>query len=141
MQPGHVLAVTFTARAAGEMRSRLRALGAGSVQARTFHAAALRQLAYFWPRVVGGELPALVDSKFPLVGSALARVLGPGARPAAAEIRDLLTEIEWAKARMVSPEGYAAAASAAHREPPRDAAEVAAVFEAYEAAKQRAGRV
>jgi DNA helicase-2/ATP-dependent DNA helicase PcrA len=59
--PQRVLAVTFTARAAGEMRSRLRDLGTVGVQARTFHAAALRQLRYFWPRYVGGELPSLVD--------------------------------------------------------------------------------
>ena len=75
----HVLAVTFTARAAGEMRGRLRALGVGGVQARTFHAAALRQLRYFWPRVVGGELPAH------------RRAQGPagrrGRRPAAARAR------------------------------------------------------
>ena len=58
--PQRVLAVTFTARAAGEMRTRLRDLGAAGVQARTFHAAALRQLHYFWPRHVGGELPDLV---------------------------------------------------------------------------------
>jgi DNA helicase-2/ATP-dependent DNA helicase PcrA len=57
---GQVLAVTYTSRAAGEMRSRLRAMdavGAGApvagVQALTFHAAARRQLQYFWPRVVG----------------------------------------------------------------------------------------
>ena len=56
--PQRVLAVTFTARAAGEMRSRLRDLGTVGVQARTFHAAALRQLRYFWPRHVGGELPS-----------------------------------------------------------------------------------
>src|SRR3954452_24323793 len=58
--PQQVLAVTFTQRAAGEMRARLRALdaasgdvGTSSVQAMTFHAAARRQLSYFWPRVVG----------------------------------------------------------------------------------------
>ena len=55
--PTEVLAVTFTTRAAGEMRTRLRALGAPGVQARTFHSAALRQLRYFWPQVYGGELP------------------------------------------------------------------------------------
>ncbi|HNO40813.1 MAG TPA: UvrD-helicase domain-containing protein, partial [Marmoricola sp.] len=67
-RPTEVLAVTFTARAAGEMRSRLRALGAPGVQARTFHAAALRQVRYFWPRVYGGEPPQLIDSKLGLVG-------------------------------------------------------------------------
>src|SRR5674536_368427 len=61
-----VLAVTFTARAAGELRGRLRALGVGGVQARTFHAAALRQLGYFWPRTVGGELPRIVENKYPV---------------------------------------------------------------------------
>lgn len=55
--PNHVLALTFTTRAAGELRSRLRALGAGAVQARTFHAAAMSQLGYFWPDTVGGHAP------------------------------------------------------------------------------------
>ena len=64
--------MTFTQRAAGEMRARLRALdngvGTGSVQAVTFHAAARRQLSYFWPRVVGGTGWQLLDTKFAVVG-------------------------------------------------------------------------
>src|ERR1700691_2214873 len=51
VSPAHVLALTFTVRAAGELRGRLRQLGAGRVRASTFHAAALRQLNYFWPRI------------------------------------------------------------------------------------------
>src|SRR3954454_11771151 len=70
-----VLAVTFTARAAGELRGRLRGLGVGGVQARTFHAAALRQLTYFWPQVIGGEPPRLVESKLRLVADAVNRSL------------------------------------------------------------------
>ncbi len=84
-------AVTFTARAAGELRGRLRAGSAAvrassGVQARTFHAAALRQLSYFWPRAVGGEMPALAENKFPLVSNAAGRT---GLRPSSTELRDL----------------------------------------------------
>src|SRR5204862_7164545 len=67
VDPAHVLALTFTVRAAGELRGRLRQLGVGQVRASTFHAAALRQLNYFWPRVVGWRTPQLVDFKAGLV--------------------------------------------------------------------------
>src|SRR5919202_1511853 len=72
--PGQVLAVTFTARAAGEMRTRLPTLGVSGAHARTFHAAALRQLRYFWPRVVGGQQWQLLEGKRRRFGQAAARV-------------------------------------------------------------------
>ncbi len=136
--PQQVLAVTFTTRAAGEMRTRLRALGAGGVQARTFHSAALRQLQYFWPTVVGGELPRIEASKAPVVASAASRV---GVRPGQAEVRDLAAEIEWAKVCQIAPAEYAAAAVAAARTPPAnlDPAGMAELYAAYEDAKRTRG--
>ena len=136
VQPTQLLAVTFTARAAGEMRTRLRQLGVGGVQARTFHAAARRQLHYFWPRVVGGAPPRLVDNKFGLVANAAARAR---LRPGTSEIRDLLSELEWAASSLYGPQDYVVAASKAGRRPPYDAAVVAQVYAAYGELKQAQG--
>jgi DNA helicase-2/ATP-dependent DNA helicase PcrA len=133
LQPGSVLAVTFTARAAGEMRGRLRQLGAGGVQARTFHSAALRQLQYFWPKAVGGELPRLLERKGPLVAEAAAR---HRLRLDRTELRDMMGEVEWAKVTQTVPDEYPAAAAKAGREAPRDPAEIAAVYTAYEQLKR-----
>ena len=138
-EPDGVLAVTFTARAAGELRARLRDLGVGGVQARTFHAAALRQLTYFWPQVVGGEVPRLVESKLRLVADAATRSLRVSLPTA--ELRDVTGEIEWAKSSLLTPETYAAAATKARRQPPRPLETVAAVFAAYEQVKQAAGQL
>jgi DNA helicase II / ATP-dependent DNA helicase PcrA len=133
----HVLAVTFTARAAAQMRSRLAALGVPGVQARTFHAAALRQLRYFAPRLLDGrELPQVVDSKARLVTLAAARA---GVRADRTTARDLAGEIEWAKSSLVEPGEYAVAAAKASREPPLEAAKVAEVFAAYEKVKRQQG--
>jgi DNA helicase-2/ATP-dependent DNA helicase PcrA len=133
----HVLAVTFTARAAGQLRERLAQLGAAGVQARTFHAAALRQLRYFAPRLLDGRpLPELVESKAQLVTLAAARA---GLRADRTAARDLAGEIEWAKANLVEPGEYAAAAAKATREPPYESAKVAEVFAAYEDLKRGRG--
>jgi DNA helicase-2/ATP-dependent DNA helicase PcrA len=132
--PQALLCVTFTARAAGEMRHRLRALGADGVQARTFHAAALRQLAYFWPKAVGGAPPTLLQNKFSLVGAAASRV---GLRPGTSELRDLLSELEWASCTLTAPEDYVR--RAAGRTPPFSAADVAAVYAAYRDLKSAQG--
>ena len=121
MDPAHVLALTFTVRAAGELRGRLRQLGVGQVRAGTFHAAALRQLNYFWPRIVGGRPPKLIDSK-----AALVREAAREARVKTDSIADVAAEIEWAKTMQVRPPDYAAAARAASRTPPAAAATAAA---------------
>ncbi|WP_174248255.1 ATP-dependent DNA helicase UvrD2 [Streptomyces hoynatensis] len=135
-RPSTVLAVTFTQRAAAEMRGRLRGLGAGGVQARTFHAAALRQLQYFWPKAVGGEPPRLLDGKFPLVAEAAAR---NRMRLERTELRDVTGEIEWAKVTQTTPEDYPAALAKAGREPPRDPAETGRIYATYEQLKQDRG--
>lgn len=130
---GQVLAVTFTNRAAGEMRGRLRTLGVPRVQARTFHAAALRQLTYFWPRTVGGPPPKVIDSKLALIADA-ARSLGLSL--ATPELRDAAGEIEWAKVTQVRPRGYPAAAERAGRRTPLPASDVASLYDAYEALRR-----
>ena len=143
---GQVLAVTFTQRAAGEMRTRLRALGAaahtgsgvGAVQALTFHAAAHRQLRYFWPRVVGDTGWQLLDSKFAVVARAAS---GSRLQLSTDDVRDVAGEIEWAKASLLSPEQYPDAVAAAGRDIPLDAARVAAVYAAYESLKSRGEHV
>ncbi|NED81734.1 AAA family ATPase, partial [Streptomyces sp. SID11233] len=104
-----VLAVTFTQRAAGEMRGRLRELGAHGVQARTFHSAALRQLQFFWPKVVQAEPPRLVERKIPLVAQAAEAC---GLRLERSELRDLTGDIEWAKATQTVPDDFVEAARA-----------------------------
>src|SRR5271166_3697023 len=151
VNPAHVLALTFTVRAAGELRGRLRqlgghgsggsgsgGLGTGLVRASTFHAAALRQLNYFWPRVIGGRPPRLIDSKASLVREAAKRAgvrldgSGPAGSGGGGALADAAAEIEWAKVSQVRPDGYVPAAAAAGRSPAAGADHLASVYAAYE---------
>ena len=137
--PTEVLAVTFTTRAAGEMRTRLRSMGASSVQARTFHSAALRQVRYFWPKVYGGAPPELIASKIPVVAGAARR---NRVEVTQAMLRDLASEIEWAKVSNVRPDDYERLAPRRGREVSGlDAGTVAHVFGSYEELKRDQGRM
>lgn len=104
--PNRVMALTFTNRAAAELRGRLRQLGAGGVAARTFHAAALSQLNFFWPQVVGGQLPSVLDAKGRILGHAAERL---GFKVDTATLRDVAAEIEWRKVSGLSIEQYGGA--------------------------------
>jgi DNA helicase II / ATP-dependent DNA helicase PcrA len=135
VNPAQVLALTFTVRAAGELRGRLRALGGGAeaVRATTFHAAALRQLTYFWPRVIGGRPPQLVQSKLPLLREA---ARGLGLRVEGATLSEAVTEIEWAKVCQVHPGSYVFAAAEAGRAPSAGAEDIGRLYTAYEALRR-----
>jgi len=138
-KPTEVLAVTFTTRAAGEMRTRLARLGAAGVQARTFHSAALRQARYFWPQAYDAEFPEIVSSKFGLVAEAAKRT---GLPTDTALLRDLAAEVEWAKVSTVRPEDYERVAPQRSRQvADLEAGSVGAVLRAYEDVKRERGRI
>jgi DNA helicase II / ATP-dependent DNA helicase PcrA len=138
VHPGHVLVVTFTDKAAAEMRERLAALGFPGVRAATFHAAALAQLRYFWPRLGGARPPEVLESKAPLLVP-LQRSLPGGYKFTA--VKDLADELEWAKARRLDPASYQAIVTEAGRTPPVPADLFAGLFRRYERAKERSGRI
>lgn len=106
--PSRVMALTFTSRAAGELRGRLRDLGAPPVSARTFHASALSQLNFFWPQVIGGSMPRLIDNKARLLAHAAD---GLRLKLDTATLRDLAAEIEWRKVSRLSLDQYATVAT------------------------------
>ena len=138
VRPSDVLVVTFTDKAATEMRERLAAAGRRGVSAFTFHAAALRQLRHFWPRIHDRELPAVLSSKASLL-MPLARSLPGGYRYLA--VRDLAAEIEWAKARRIQPAGYADGVVAQGHDGPLPPDLMARLYRDYERARDRAGLI
>ncbi|MFM7860599.1 MAG: ATP-dependent helicase [Candidatus Nanopelagicaceae bacterium] len=135
MDPQRVLAITFTARAAGEMRSRLRNLGFPGVNARTIHSAALKQLLYFWTSVFGGQSPELLTSKTPFIKSAVERAGIPLPANNREALRDIATEIEWAKVNQIAPEDLLATQRTVR---PRVGIEqIAKIYSAYEVLKKQ----
>lgn len=141
VDPQRILALTFTARAAGEMRTRLRSLGVPNIAARTFHAAALKQLMYFWPEVLGGRFPSLLTTKTGFLGEAINRA-SISAVKSNSVLRDIAGEIEWAKVIGLAPDEYAKAVDDYSR-PIRisnnkvDVSQIARVYEAYESLKKQ----
>lgn len=130
--PSRVMALTFTTRAAGELAGRLRALGAEGVAARTFHSAALRQLHYFWPIVVGGSAPSILDGKARLLGQAAASMKLTVDTPA---LRDAAAEIEWRKVSRMSVAQYARAAESRTMPAKLDVGQMVELHRRYEQLK------
>ncbi|MRX45386.1 AAA family ATPase [Agromyces sp. Q22] len=130
--PSRVMALTFTSRAAAELRTRLRALGAGAVAARTFHAAALAQLNHFWPIVVGGPAPRVLEFKGRLLGLAAERC---SVKVDTATLRDVAAEIEWRKVGLVGMDDYRIRLAARGAPGTLTAEQVIALIEAYEQLK------
>lgn len=135
IDPSRTLAVTFTNKAAGELRHRLQGLGVPRVQARTFHSAALRQITYFWPTVNGSEIPQVTSSTYGLIAEA---ARGIGASIETPLLRELAGEISWTKVSNIAPDRYAELAGRAGRSVNGlDPERVADVLQRYEQVKRR----
>ena len=132
----HVLALTFTRKAADELRGRLHHLGVRDrVVAGTFHAVAYAQLRRRWADR-GERAPALVESKLRILAPLLGR---PTAGSVAVQHADVAAEIEWAKARLIPASQYEVEATRTGRTPPLPPSVMAALYEQYEAEKRKRG--
>jgi DNA helicase-2/ATP-dependent DNA helicase PcrA len=139
MDPQKILALTFTARAAGEMRARLRTLGVPTVAARTIHSAALKQLLFFWPTVFGGRTPDLITSKGSFISEAVRRagLTSEIATHNRELMRDIATEIEWAKVSQVAPEDFVNEISQRMTKPRFNPEHLVQLYTAYESIKKQ----
>ena len=139
MDPQKVLALTFTAKAAGEMRARLRTLGVPTVAARTIHSAALKQLLYFWPSVFGGRTPDLMTTKTGFLTEAINRAgLSSSLRATNRELmRDIASEIEWAKVSQVTPVDYVDQVGRRSQKPRVLPEQMVQIYTAYESIKKQ----
>lgn len=139
MDPQKVLALTFTAKAAGEMRARLRTLGVPTVAARTIHSAALKQLLYFWPSVFGGRTPDLITTKTGFLSEAINRAgLSESLRATNRELmRDIASEIEWAKVSQVAPSDYVDQVGRRTQKPRVLPEQMVQIYTAYESIKKQ----
>ena len=139
-EPSRTLALTFTARAAAELRLRLATLGFPGVQAHTFHSSAWRQLQFFWNEAIGGKPFRILAQKSELIGEALSTV---GRSKSGLSIREIATEIEWAKGQEIAPEDYARNAQERARVSPHGLTfqEIAEVYRTYDGLKHEQGQL
>ncbi|GAC1536790.1 MAG: ATP-dependent DNA helicase UvrD2 [Acidimicrobiales bacterium] len=138
VEASHVLALTFSRRAASELGMRLRRLGlpAGArdagVTTGTFHAVAWAELSRH--RVERGQAPVSVLARpTRLLTPALTAALGRA--PSATELSAAAREITWARLQQLNPQGYPAVGQRRWRNGLTPAA-ISAAWAGYERAKR-----
>ncbi|RBP98593.1 DNA helicase II [Bifidobacterium aemilianum] len=142
-EPSQVLAVTFSVKAATEMRLRLQSLGVKEgVRASTFHSAALHQLRRVWPDISGGRFPRVSENTRELVARSLQMVTNSD-QYSDVQVRDLEEEINWAKVSLLAPDDYGRVCAASGRQPPAglDVDQFTACYKVYEQEKSYRGRI
>lgn len=137
--PAHALAVTFSTKAAQEMRTRLAALGAGQVKARTFHSAALSQLHLVWDAVTTNTFPQIAAHSPQALAEAV-RVVMNRTDLEPADVSDIESEIGWTKVSLIAPQDYPQVCAATHRVPPAGLEPQAFADLAREYERQKAAR-